>query len=295
MKPSFLLNTLLAATVSTLLAGTASAMTAEEIMQKVDDQSAQTMESSFVQMTLTSCKFGLSNGRVRCAEQPRVKTLETVGMDVGDSTRALMIVRQPASEQGIGMLSYNYDDADKTDETWLYLSALDKVKRIATGSGSSDEPASLFGSEFTTEDQETGNIGEYRYQILAEENVSGRDTWIIEATPKPEYADSSNYDREKVWVDQERFIVVKASAYRDNQEVKRFQMANIEQVDGVWMARSLTVLNLVANRLSNMKLDAIAPGIEANADFLTQRALTDKTFRESGLDELRAQAAGLAQ
>ncbi|WP_119393758.1 outer membrane lipoprotein-sorting protein [Salinibius halmophilus] len=281
--------------LSTLLAGTASAMTATEIMKKVDDQSAQTMESSFVQMTLTSCKFGLSNGSVRCVEQPRIKTLETVGMDLGDSTRSLMIVRQPASEQGIGMLSYNYDDTSKTDETWLYLSALDKVKRIATGSGSDDEPASIFGSEFTTEDQETGNIDEYNYRIVEETNFQGRAAWVIESIAKPEFAASSNYDKELLWIDKERFIVMKGSAFRDDNEVKRFQMASIEQVDGVWMARSITVLNLVANRLSNMKLDAIAPGIDADAQFLTQRALTDRAFREAGLDALRQQAEGISQ
>ncbi|MCK4862516.1 MAG: hypothetical protein KAS85_11440 [Rhodobacteraceae bacterium] len=64
----------------------------------------------------------------------------------------------------------------------------------------------------------------------------------------------------------------------------------IERINGVWMARSVTAMNLVTNRLSNMKMEALYFGVNIDPALLTQRALTDTAFRERHLDALRAQA-----
>ena len=56
------------------------------------------------------------------------------------------------------------------------------------------------------------------------------------------------------------------------------------------LARSITIMNLVTNRLSNMSLGAIYFGVKIDPELLTRRALTDKAFRERQLNALRAQA-----
>ena len=48
-----------------------------EIMQLVRCQRL-TNDSSFNRMQLSGCKFGVTDGRITCAERPRVKSLESV-------------------------------------------------------------------------------------------------------------------------------------------------------------------------------------------------------------------------
>ena len=76
---------------------------------------------------------------------------------------------------------------------------------------------------------------------------------------------------------------------RYNKEVKRLIASRVELVNGHWVARSLTMMNLITNRLSNMAFVEINTGLDIDDDFLTQRALTDVAFREAELDKLRQQ------
>jgi hypothetical protein len=72
-------------------------------------------------------------------------------------------------------------------------------------------------------------------------------------------------------------------------EIKRLLSSRVELVDDIWMARSLTMMNLVTNRLSNMAILEINTGITVEDEFLTQRTLSDVAFREAQLQKLREQ------
>ena len=149
-----------------------------EIMERVEDSQRATSDSAFNRMQLSTCRFGIKDNRITCAERPRIKSLESVGKNYGEDgkdTKNVTIVQEPAAERGVGMLSFSYDDTQRDNETWLYLSALGRVKRIASGNSDDDaEPASVFGSEFTTEDTDTGKLEEYEINILDETTESGR-------------------------------------------------------------------------------------------------------------------------
>jgi hypothetical protein len=265
-----------------------------EILERVEDNQRAVTDSAFNRIQLSSCRFGLQNNQITCAERPRVKALESVGINTGINgrdTQSISIVLEPAAERGIGMLSYSYDDPTRDNETWLYLSALGQVKRIASGNSDDDsEPASLFGSEFTTEDQDTGKLEDYEIRILEDGIEAGREVWKIEAIPNAQRARKTRYARTVQYVDKERFVVLRADMYdRQDREIKRLMASRIEQVNGVWTARSLTMMNLVANRLSNMAILEINTGIDIPENFLTPRTLTDIAFREAELRRLRAQ------
>ena len=269
-------------------------LSARDIMQKVDDTSRASSESAFNRMQLITCKYGIKNGKLKCVEKPRVKLLESaqINTGVGDKdTKSIAIVVQPASEKGIGMLSWNYDDSAKDNETWLYLSALGKVKRIAAGSDEDSEPTSMFGSEITTEDMETGKLDDYTYSIVEQGDYKGRPVYVIESVATPERQRKTRYSKSQTWVDAERFLALKVQLYdKQGNLTKRMQVGKLEKIDGIWVTRSLTMFNLIAQRLTNIKLDAITFGVDIDEAFLSQRALTDTAFREAHLNKLRAQA-----
>ena len=273
---------------------TAQSLNGREIMQKVDDNQRLVSDSAFNRMQLSTCRFGIKDNRITCAEKPRVKSLESVGKNYGEAredSKSISIVLEPASERGIGMLVYSYDDTERDNETWLYLSALGRVKRIASSNSDADsEPASVFGSEFTTEDTETGKLEEYEITVLGETTESGRAVWKIEMLPNKTRAKKSRYSKIINYIDKERFVGLRAEMYdKYDKEVKRLLSARVELVNDNWVARSLTMMNLVTNRLSNMAYVEINTGLEVDDDFLTQRTLTDVAFREAELDKLREQ------
>ncbi len=265
-----------------------------DIMKLVDDAQRETNDSSFNRMQLSSCKFGVTDGRITCAERPRVKSLESVAKNYGPElkdTKSVTITLEPAAERGISMLSYAYDETGRDNETWLYLSALGRVKRMASGDSDEEtEPASLFGSEFTTEDTETGKLEEYTFNILEETTTAGREVWKIEMIPGEERAKKTRYSRQIHYIDKERYVGLRSEMYDQyNKEVKRLMASRVELVNGIWMARSLTMMNLVTNRLSNMAFVEIYTDLDIQDEFLTQRTLTDAAYRETELEKLRDQ------
>ena len=263
-------------------------------MKLVDDAQRASNDSSFNRMQLSSCKFGVTDGRITCAERPRVKSLESVAKNYGPElkdTKSVTITIEPAAERGVGMLSFAYDETGRDNETWLYLSALGRVKRIASGDSDEEtEPASLFGSEFTTEDTETGKLEEYTINILEETTTAGRDVWKIEMIPNEERARKTRYSRQVHYIDKERYVGLRSEMYDQyGKEVKRLMASRVELVNDIWMARSLTMMNLVTNRLSNMAFVEIYTDLDIQDEFLTQRTLTDAAYRETELENLRAQ------
>ena len=53
-------------------------LSAREIMEKLEDTRRATSNSALSRMQLSTCKFGVREGKITCAERPRVKSLESV-------------------------------------------------------------------------------------------------------------------------------------------------------------------------------------------------------------------------
>jgi hypothetical protein len=269
----------------------AHAESGREIMEKVDEVARAASDSAFSIMKLSTCKFGKKGGKIKCAEKPRVKKIESVQINAGEDgkdAKSVSIILEPAGERGIGMLSFTYDDPKKDTESWLYLSALGRVKRMASGSEEDAEPVAVFGSEFTTEDMETGKYEDYNYKILEEAKLGKRTAWKIEITAKPHK--KTRYSKTFVWVDKERYLILKSQTYdKLGQPYKRLSFYKVVQIEGIWMARSIVIMNLQTNRLSKMDIEKIALNVTVSKEFLTQRTLTDLAFREKHLKQLRKQ------
>lgn len=265
---------------------------ARAIMEKVDQRERTVSDSTLSKSRLSSCKFGKKESNITCVETPRIKVLESVSIQLGKDkkdSQSISILLEPASERGIGLLTYSYDDSSKDTESWLYLSALGKVKRMASGTGEDREPTALFGSEFTTEDMESGKTDEYNYQILQEGPYAGSQVWVIEATPTPARLKKTNYSKILSWVDKEKLIALKLQTFdKQGNPYKRITFKDIQKINGLWLARDVTIMNLKTQRLSNMKTSEIALGIDIDPEFLTQRTLTDFAYREKELNKLRS-------
>lgn len=120
---------------------------------------------------------------------------------------------------------------DKDDDRWLYLPALDLVKRIAA----SDKRTSFVGSHFFYEDVSGRSIFEDTHELV--ETTTTR--FVLKNVPKnPETVEFSSYT---IWIDKKTFMPVKAE-YMDKQNtlyrvVEALEIKNIQGIPTVTKSR----------------------------------------------------------
>jgi len=123
--------------------------------------------------------------------------IRVMGLEVeGDGDKGLSIFDEPADVKGTAMLTYSHKI--ETDDQWLYLPALKRVKRIA----SRNKSGPYMGSEFAYEDLGSQEVEKYTYKYLRDEVFQGMDCFVVERYPVDKY---SGYTRQVTWIDKAEY------------------------------------------------------------------------------------------
>ena len=162
----------------------------------------------------------------------KIKALEVSG----DGDKALTIFQQPRDVKGTAFLSFSH--AVKSDEQWMYLPALKRVKRIA----SRNKSGPFMGSEFAFEDLSSFEIEKYTYKYLKDETVNGELCFVVELDPVDK---NSGYTRQLIWVDQSHYRAQKVEFYdRKNSLLKTLTMSGYKlHLDKFWRANKQNMVN----------------------------------------------------
>lgn len=134
----------------------------------------------------------------------------------------------PVREKGTKMLKLG-------DKLWMYSPSTDRTIMI---SGHMLRQ-SVMGSDLSYEDM----MEDHRLENLYDAKVSGEDTlddrscWILDLTAKTE--DIAYFSR-KIWVDKERFIMLKENRYaKSGKLLKTTHIRDVERMDHRWVAKSV--------------------------------------------------------
>ncbi len=214
------------------------AQTGRDIMAMVDEREDGETRSSVIEMTLIN-----KNGRTR------VRNVISYQKDYGKDKKSLMYFTKPEDVKGTGFLSWEYEDQDKEDDKWLYMPALRKERRI---SGSSDKEY-FMGTDFTYDDMGDRNVDEDIHKLVAEEEISGFDCWVVESIPK----DESEYSSKKVWVRKDIAVVVKVDYYNKVGLMKTLNCMDIVEIDGIWSVRKMIMENIQTKHKTIMEISDI--------------------------------------
>lgn len=122
----------------------------------------------------------------------------------GDGDKSLSVFDEPKDVNGTALLSFSHKSG--TDDQWLYLPALKRVKRIA----SADKSGAFMGSEFAYEDISSQEVEKYTYKYLRDEIHEGHNSFVIERYPVDKY---SGYRRQVVWMDKAEYRTLKIDFY----------------------------------------------------------------------------------
>ncbi len=123
------------------------------------------------------------------------------------------------------------------DDRWLYLPALDLVKRIAA----SDKRTSFVGSHFFYEDVSGRSILEDTHTLMEETATH----YVLSNLPKN--PGSVEFSRYTIWIDKKTFLPVKAEYYdRQGKLYRRVLALEVKEVEGIPTVMKSKVEDLIS-------------------------------------------------
>ncbi len=220
-----------AALAISLSAVSSFALTAQEkgleISQQIKQRDRGWVDNSADMLMVLKNQQGQSSIR-----EVKIKTLE----QLNDGDKSLTNFNMPKDVKGTSFLSYSHPV--KSDDQWLYLPALKRIKRIS----SSNKSGPFMGSEFAFEDISSFEVPKYSYTYLKDELLNGQDTFVVEQDPVDK---NSGYTRRVVWVDKAEYRIQKIDFYdRKNMLLKTLTYTNYQQyLNQYWRADTMSMVN----------------------------------------------------
>jgi len=154
----------------------------------------------------------------------------------GGEQKYFMVFFQPADVKDMTFMTFKYPARD--DDRWLFVPALNMVKRIAA----QDKRSSFVGSDFTYEDVSGRDIEDDAHAIEREEKLGGRDCYVVKSTPK---AGDADFGHRFTWIDKTNFLPLKEEQFdKRGAKYKLFTADELADVKGVPTVVRRTMKNL---------------------------------------------------
>ena len=143
--------------------------------------------------------------REKIAKRQRI----ILGGKAGISYKDIVVVTAPTQAKGLAILTWTYEDAERDQDTWLWIPALKKIRKVSA----SESDDAFMGSDLTVEEVSTRRFEDETYTLIGERNFKGytfehtgelkynnRPCFVIECIPKKPHW---YYAKRTVWVDKE--------------------------------------------------------------------------------------------
>ena len=171
--------------------------------------------------------------------QDRVRELTMLRKNAGEpggEQKYFMYFFQPADVKDMTFMTYKYPSRD--DDRWLFVPAVNMVKRIAA----QDKRSSFVGSDFTYEDVSGRDLEDDRHVIEREDKVGARDCYVVKSTPK---AGDADFGHKLTWVDKGNFLPLREEQYdRRGARYKLFTADEVADIKGFPTVTRRTMKNL---------------------------------------------------
>ncbi len=165
-----------------------------------------------------------------------------------DMDKKIMFFKSPADVRNTTFMNWSYDDESRDDDQWIYLPALQKIKRI-----SSDSKSDYFmGSDFTYDDLGERHPSEDTHRIITEETINGEECFVVESIPVDE---DYMYSRTVTWVIKDKWISLKKEFYDEDEELlKILTVKEYQNISGYWIILNTEMHNVQKDHLTRIKL-----------------------------------------
>src|SRR4030065_1244315 len=186
--------------------------------------------------------------------------------------------REPSDVRGMTFMVWKYPL--KESDRWIYVPAIDLVRRIAAR----DARSSFVGSDFTYEDVSGRNIAADTHTLLREEKLGDRDCYVVESMPK----EPIDYVKRISWTAKTTFLPLKEEYYDVQKELARgFTAETIEEVaspegrerKSFPTVTKRTMKNLKAGHRTEVTCTSVSYNVGLQDDIFTERYLRNPPER----------------
>jgi outer membrane lipoprotein-sorting protein len=197
----------------------------------------------------------------------RIRKIKKYFKDFGTVEKQIMFFTSPADVKNTSFMTWSYDDDSKSDDQWIYLPALKKVKRI-----SSDSKSDYFmGSDFTYDDLGDRKLDDDVHKLLREETVDGKKCYVVESKSKDE---DYMYSKTITWIDKSNFVGVKKEFYDEDEELlKTLTIKKVQKISGIWVITSSEMNNVQKNHKTTMVLSNVKVNSGVPASMFSERMM----------------------
>jgi len=195
-----------------------------------------------------------------------VKALEVEN----DGDKSLTVFNSPRDVKGTALLSFSHKV--ESDDQWLYLPKLGRVKRIA----SRNKSGPFMGSEFAFEDMTPQEVEKYTYKFIKEEELNGQKCFVVERYPVDKY---SGYTKQVAWVDQAEYRTLKVEFYDRKKSLLKTLVATEwnQYLDQYWRPHHSQMTNNQTGKSTDLIM----------RDFVFKMGLDDGDFNKNSLKRAR--------
>ncbi|MHB1213367.1 MAG: outer membrane lipoprotein-sorting protein [Thiobacillus sp.] len=263
MSPAPLLNVIRFLLLALLFgAAAARADNASDLAQQVYDRPNGRDFTTLGRMVLTE------KGRA-----PRIREIVTYRLDKsGGETANLIRFLDPEDIAGTGLLSI--DRADGSTDQWLYLPALDRVRRIS----SARKGGRFVGSDLYFEDLQARIPSEDRHRLLGRQLENGILCDVLESVPLD--PDSSVYRKRISWIDPATAIPQRVDYFEQagNTPGKRWLLRGKKRNQGYWTLTDSRMIDLESGHETRMVVDVALYDQKLPAKLFTTQTLADESL-----------------
>ncbi len=180
-------------------------------------------------------------------------------------SRSLLRFTAPPELKGVALLIAGHRDGS-TDQ-WMWTPAVERERRIAM----QDRSTRFFGTDFSFEDLQERDPGQFDYRLLGEDSVDGAVCWKLES--KPKQSQSSQYTSSTLWVRKDNYVIAQIENYNRDKLVRKIHYSDILKQNNIWTARNIEVLDAARNSRTVLKIDKLEYNLPMRPEEFTVEAL----------------------
>ena len=233
----------------------ASPITGEQIMQKVYDRDTGNNMQANLKMEIMN-----SRGQVRERDIIQVSQEDQDGKE-----KKLMFFLSPADVKDTGFLSISYPD-DRDDDQWIYLPALQRVKRIAA----KNQNDSFMGSDFTYDDMGTRNPNKDVHTLLGTRMVNGQECYIVESIPK---VSNKEFDKTVTCIVKDEWYGLNKEYHYKGEIIRELTINSLESIDGIYVITDMVMKNHDKDTQTRITMHEVSFDNNLDSTIFTDRQL----------------------
>lgn len=237
----------------------------ERLAQRVYDRPSGKDSTSLVSMSLQE------KGRSPRLRKMLVYRLERKAGEIFSLIRFL----EPADIEGTGLLTQ--DKADGDSSQWVYLPAMERIRRIDSGR----KGGRFVNSDYFYEDLRDRKVSQDQHRVIGQETIAGVACEILESIPVEK--NNSVYSKRISWIDSVTALPMRVDFYgnNDTQPDKQLQLLKKEKIQGYWTVTDSVMNNLKSGHQTRLAVEKTLYDRRLPIKLFSTQTLEDESAEEN--------------